>query len=95
MNTNTTPKMQILKFAEVPNINGESYFITCRKHTTGETFEKYGYPYSIKIVNVDQDTFDLNEHLFLYDHWQTAYKRFRELVEDYKTVRVSPYIRKN
>jgi hypothetical protein len=79
--------MEIKKYDEVENVHGERYKITLRKHPDGEDFDKYGYLYSIKIQNADPEAFDLNTHIFLYDYWKTAYKRFRELTEEYKTIK--------
>ena len=80
--------MEIKKYNVIENIHGESYKITLRKHTTHEEFDKYGYPYTIKIENANPHAFDYNNHIFGYDYWQTAYKRFRELEEEYRTIQI-------
>lgn len=54
---------------------------------------KYGYPYSIKIKNANPKAFDLNDRIFLYDDWQTAYKRAKDFVKEYKVI--EPLIIKN
>ena len=58
-----------------------------RKHSEAEIINDYGFPYSIKIKNANPKAFDLNTHVFLYDDWQTAYKRLRELANEYKTIK--------
>lgn len=78
--------MKIMKFETVQNIHGETYNITVRKHSEAEIINDYGFPYSIKIKNANPKAFDLNTHVFLYDAWQTAYKRLRELANEYKTI---------
>lgn len=81
--------MEIKKYNVVENIHGESHKITLIKQTTIEEFEEYGYyPYRIKIENTNPHAFDFNNHIFLYDYWQTAYKRFRELEEEYRTIEI-------
>ena len=79
--------MTIMKFVTVQNTHGETYNITVRKHSEAEIINDYGYPYSIKIANANPKAFDLNTHVFLYDNWQTAYKRLRELANEYKTIK--------
>ena len=80
--------MKIMKQTEVKNIHGEKYIITCRKHPDDEDFQKYGYLYSIKVENANAHAFDFNTHIFLYDYWQTAYKRYREICEEYRTIEI-------
>lgn len=77
--------MTTMRFTEVQNTHGQTYHLTVRKHT--DDFDKYGYPYSIKIENANPKAFDLNNHTFLYDDWQTAYKRLKELAEEYTTIK--------
>ena len=78
--------MTTMRFAEVRNIHGETYNIVVRKHSDAEIIHDYGYPYSIRISNADPSKFDLNTHVFLYDDWQTAYRRLRELTHEYQTI---------
>ena len=78
--------MTTMRFTEVQNIHGQTYHIEVRKHSEDD-FYKYGYPYSIKIANANPKAFDLNNHINLYDDWQTAYKRLKELAEEYKTIK--------
>ena len=75
--------MKIMRFETVQNIHGETYTITVRKHTESEIINEYGFPYSIRIANANPKAFDLNNHVYLYDAWQTAYKRLFELSEVY------------
>ena len=79
--------MTTMKFVTVQNIHGETYNIAVRKHSEAEIINDYGFPYSIKIKNANPKAFDLNTHVFLYDAWQTAYKRLRELANEYKTIK--------
>ena len=79
--------MKIMRFETVQNIHGETYTITVRKHTESEIINEYGFPYSIRIANANQKAFDLNNHVYLYDAWQTAYKRLFELREVYKDIK--------
>ena len=79
--------MTTMKFVTVQNIHGETYNIIVRKHSEAEIINDYGYPYSIKIANVNPKAFDLNNHVYLYDAWQTAYKRLFELSEVYKDIK--------
>ena len=79
--------MKIMRFETVQNIHGETYTITVRKHTESEIINKYGFPYSIRIANANPKAFDLNNHVYLYDAWQTAYKRLFELSEVYKDIK--------
>ena len=81
--------MKIMRFETVQNIHGETYTITVRKHTESEIINKYGSPYSIRIANANPKAFDLNNHVYLYDAWQTAYKRLRELANEYKAIQPS------
>lgn len=76
--------MKIMRSAEVENVHGQTYRIIVRKHVN--TFDDYGFPYSIRTENANPEAFDLNTHVFLYDDWQTAYKRARELAEEYKVI---------
>ena len=78
--------MTTMRFMEVQNIHGETYHLTVRKHTDEEILHDYGYPYSILIKNANPKAFDLNTGTRLYDDWQTAYKRLKELAEEYKTI---------
>lgn len=78
--------MTTMRFVNVQNIHGEAYNISVRKHSEAEIVNDYGFPYSIKIKNANPKAFDLNNHVFLYDDWQTAYKRLRELAAEYKTI---------
>ena len=80
-------KMKTMKFETVQNIHGETYTITVRKHTESEIINEYGFPYSIRIANANPKAFDLNNHVYLYDAWQTAYKRLFELSEVYKDIK--------
>lgn len=79
--------MTTMRFTEVKNVHGQTYNIIVRKHSDAEIANDYGFPYSIKVKNADPDTFDLNNHVFLYDDWQTAYKRLKELAAEYKTIK--------
>ena len=79
--------MKIMRFETVQNIHGETYTITVRKHTESEIINEYGFPYSIRIANANLKAFDLNNHVYLYDAWQTAYKRLFELSEVYKDIK--------
>lgn len=78
--------MTTMRFAEVQNIHGQTYNIIIRKHSDAEIVNEYGFPYSIKIKNADPKAFDLNNHIFLYDDWQTAYKRLKDFMTEYKTI---------
>ena len=80
--------MTIMRQIEVQNIHGETYRLAVRKHTEEEFYNDYGYLYSIRIDNADPKAFDFNTHTFLYDDWQTAYKRLKELAEEYKTIEI-------
>ena len=79
--------MTTMKFVTVQNIHGETYNIAVRKHSEAEIINDYGFPYSIKIKNANPKAFDLNNHVYLYDAWQTAYKRLFELSEVYKDIK--------
>lgn len=79
--------MTTMRFVEVQNIHGEVYNISVRKHSDAEIINDYGYPYSIRIKNANPKAFDLNDGVRLYDDWQTAYKRLRELTEEFKTAK--------
>lgn len=78
--------MTTMRFIEVNNVYGEIYNIIIRKHSEAEILNDYGYPYSIKIKNANPKAFDLNNHIFLYDDWQTAYKRAKEFTKEYKEI---------
>ena len=78
--------MTIMRSVIVDNKFGERYRIVVRKHTNIEILIDYGYPYSIKIENVNPDAFDLNCRILLYDDWQTAYKRQKELADGYREI---------
>lgn len=78
--------MTIMRSVIVDNKFGERYRIVVRKHTNIEILIDYGYPYSIKIENVNPDAFDLNCRILLYDDWQTAYKRQKELADEYREI---------
>lgn len=79
--------MTTMRFVEVDNIHGETYNLVVRKHSEAEISHVYGFPYSIRISNANPDAFDLNTTIILYDDWQTAYKRLRELAKEYRTVK--------
>lgn len=79
--------MTTMRFVEVENIHNQVYIITVRKHSEAEIVHDYGFPYSIKIKNANPKAFDLNNHIFLYDDWQTAYKRLKELSIEYRTIK--------
>lgn len=79
--------MTTMRFVDVKNIHGPSYNLSVRKHSEAEITNDYGYPYSIAIKNADPYAFDLNNHVYLYDDWQTAYKRLRELADEYRTIK--------
>lgn len=79
--------MTTMRFATVQNIHGETYTLTVRKHTLDEIIHDYGYPYSICIQNANPKAFDLNNGVRLYDNWQTAYKRLRQIAEEFKTIK--------
>lgn len=79
--------MKTMRSATIDNIHGETYTLTVRKHNDKD-FDKFGFPYSIRIENTDPTAFDLNARTLLYDDWQTAYKRLRELSEEYKTLKL-------
>ena len=78
--------MTTMRSTEVQNIHGQTYRIAVRKHSEDD-FYKYGYPYSIRIENANLKAFDLNTGTRLYDDWQTAYKRLKEIAEEYKTIK--------
>jgi hypothetical protein len=81
--------MTTMRSTEVQNIHGETYHLIVRKHSEAEILNDYGYPYSIRIKNTNPKAFDLRNCVLLYDDWQTAYKRLRELAAEYKTIRPS------
>ena len=81
--------MTTMRTATVENSHGETYLITVRKHSDAEITNDYGFPYSIKVSNINPETFDLNNRVFLYDAWQTAYKRFYELLHEYRTIKLA------
>lgn len=78
--------MMTMKIHTVDNDYGERYTIVVRKHSAIEISEKYGFPYSIRVSNANPKAFDLNNGVRLYDAWQTAYKRFYQLIEEYKHI---------
>ena len=79
--------MKIMSFVFNDTAPTETYTITVRKHTESEIINEYGFPYSIRIANANPKAFDLNNHVYLYDAWQTAYKRLFELSEVYKDIK--------
>ena len=79
--------MKIIESRTIRNVHGPIYTIELRKHY--ETFDEYGYPYSIKITNADPHAFDLNNHTYLYDYLRTARKRLEDFCSEYEQCKPS------